>query len=184
MRMTIQIQNDTHWATRDLRRFVTRLSNEILDDNYRVTHPVIRVRFGHHTPKHYREGAEGYSSGHAYVHGSFAHISVPKIGVDKIDLAHTIAHEFGHLRGMRHRDMTGGALWYRIGNWREIYAWADALPLGKKTVRAKATADERRKAKFLSMEARLRIWESKERRAKNAIKKLRRKLAQTKRAMA
>lgn len=70
----------------------------------------------------------------------------PPGSVDKIDLAHVIAHELAHTRGMKdERAMRGCALYGRKGNWRDLYAWAEQLPLEKAppTKKPRPSVDER-----------------------------------------
>jgi hypothetical protein len=170
-RFRMRVENRTHWQTRDLRRFVTRIAQEVLTEVYRGEHRGIDVRFAHYS------GRGTACSGHAYLGGSFAHIGVPKDAVDRVDLAHTLAHEFGHLSGLTHRDMAGGAMWQRVGDWRERYAWANALPLRRKPARRRLGTRERREIQHSRLVARLARWERRAKRAATAIRKLRRQIA-------
>lgn len=173
--MKIVIKNETHWRTRDLRRFVARCAKEVLHEEYRKRTPDIRIRFKHSRS---RRGENGSCGGHAYLGGSFASIRVPKPFVDRVDLAFVLAHEMGHLLGMEHRDMAGGALWDRTGRWRELYAWAETLPLERKGIRAptppRAPAPPRniKAENYAKLLARLKRWTTKYRRAQTAISKL------------
>lgn len=124
MRRTFKIRNRTHWNTQDLRRFLVRVANESFDDGEKL---VI------HVEATYNRGGIRHSScsGWATLGGQWVKIMLPSGSVDRIDLAHTIAHEFAHLRGLNHAAMRGAALWGRVGNYREIYAWAGSCSCGR-----------------------------------------------------
>jgi hypothetical protein len=169
--MKIILENKTHWSTRDLRRFVTRVASDILHSDYRAAHSHLRVRFAHYS------GRGETCSGHAVLGGSFAHIGVPKEHVHRADLALTVAHEFGHLLGLQHGDMSGGALWMPVGDWRERYAWAETFPLNRQPIRVRPSREQRREEKRVRLAARLLRWERRARRAAKAIRTLRRQLA-------
>jgi hypothetical protein len=92
-------------------------------------------------------------------------IRLPKdpVLVDKVDFAHVIAHELAHTRGLDHRRMNTCATYGRVGRWREIYAWADSLPLEvkPKVVKAKPQPD----AKLAHSERMLKAAMTREKRA-------------------
>jgi len=74
--------------------------------------------------------------------------------VDPVKLAHTIAHEFAHNKGIRHHDMTKTQRWGYVEGWRELYAWAAEYPIAAKPpVQAPtpAAATERKLAHAESM---------------------------------
>lgn len=48
---------------------------------------------------------------------------------DPVVLAHTIAHELAHCRGLEHEDMEGRPEYAYCADWRSHYAWAALLPL-------------------------------------------------------
>jgi hypothetical protein len=57
---------------------------------------------------------------------------------DKVELAYVIGHELAHTRGMRHDAMRNHPCYRRTsGRYREIYAWAEQLPLEVKPPKAK-----------------------------------------------
>jgi hypothetical protein len=93
----------------------------------------------HHGRGKWRNAIHGL----AYIGGTTADIYLPArccTDVDKIQLCRVMAHEFAHLRGlsnerrMRHRE--DGWIGHDREGARRIYAWAEALPLERKTIRA------------------------------------------------
>lgn len=167
MRRKIEIQNRTHWRTRDLRRFAVRAAHEAEAPEF------IRLTVS------YNRQVTGSCSGRAVVRGHNARLMVPSQSVDRIDLVGTLVHEFGHLRGLEHAQMRGNPRWQRTGDHhRALYAWAESLPLElvkpKPAVRATGMAlvEQRRAA----TERRLRAWLTRQKRAATAVRKLRARL--------
>lgn len=53
--------------------------------------------------------------------------------VDKVELAHTIAHECAHIRDLDHDAMEGDPRYDdEADGWREVYSWAADLPLERR----------------------------------------------------
>ena len=48
---------------------------------------------------------------------------------DPVLLAHTIAHELAHCRGLEHADMAGRPEYAHLPGWRDVYRWAALYPL-------------------------------------------------------
>ena len=48
---------------------------------------------------------------------------------DPAVLAHTVAHELAHCRGLDHADMEGRPEYAYCDGWRDVYAWAATYPL-------------------------------------------------------
>lgn len=70
---------------------------------------------------------------------------VPSGSVDRIDLAMVCFHEAAHTAGKTHAEMRGEPIYHRVGNWRELFAWAEMLPLEKeerKKSERKSTGDQ------------------------------------------
>jgi hypothetical protein len=119
-RRSIILHNKTHWRDDHLRAFILRGARLIFAPS---DHAVIECRVVYTRQHHWCTGV-------ATIGGRCMTIRVPKLQVDKTDLAHVVVHELGHNRGLRHNEMRcGGAKWYRVGNWRERYAWGEELPL-------------------------------------------------------
>ncbi len=137
----MKITNKTHWQTAHLRAFLSRIAAEELSASQRA-----RLRF---TFQYTRKTGSRYSSGYA-CGGRIAQVNLSKHTPCKLDLARVIAHELAHVRGMSHRTMKGDPRYDRDAQGklqpgeimcpraREIYAWAEALPLEVKPPKASA----------------------------------------------
>lgn len=163
----MKIINNTHWRSEHLRAFITRIAQDEIEPSARKALVV--------TVKYNRAKDKGWCSGRAKLGRPVMTIMVPSQVVDKIDLAHVIAHELAHTRGMDHNQMRGSARYRRVGNWREIYGWAEAMPLEKEAPKKKPRADVQlqRYARALAAEQR---WATKLKRAQTALRNLRPKL--------
>ena len=121
----MKIINKTHWQTKHIRKFLAkaaRLEDRTRQDLKRLTVTVVHTRE--------RFTGDNCSSGWASYDGRIMRIRIAKINPDKIDLAHVCVHEFAHSRGLRHRQMNN-AHYRRIGNYKEIHAWGEGLPLDR-----------------------------------------------------
>jgi hypothetical protein len=166
----MKIINKTHWRTDHLRAFIARLAKDELEPAARKALVV--------TIKYNRQKDKGWCSGRARVGSArmgkaIMTIMLPSQAVDKIDLAHVIRHELAHTRGMEHRQMTKNSLYSRVGNWREIHAWAEEMPLERQAKKPKDDVQLQRYQRALAAEKR---WTTKLKRAQTALKNLRPKL--------
>jgi hypothetical protein len=135
--MKIQIRNRTHWRTDHIRAFIKRGIRQERADLCKKNAFLLRVSIVYN-----RGGIRHQScSGRAVIGGLWMKIMLPSGGVDRVDMAHTIAHELGHTAGLNHRHMEGCATYSRVGNWRELYAWAETLPLEKEARQTKTRPD-------------------------------------------
>lgn len=179
MRRRISIQNQTGWRTDHLRAFVVRAARQAFDDDQQ---PLLVVDFRRvKSTANRRHG--GWASGYATIGGVRCTIKICEAKVDKIDLAAVLHHEFGHLRGLRHDKMRGSALYNRLGNWRQIFAWGEELPLDKKRAACKAlrpTIAQR----IEHEQQRLARWQTKRKRAETAIRSISRKIKELQRRQA
>ena len=163
----MKIVNKTHWRTSHLRDFIRRVAlSEIEAPARKALHVV--VKYNH-------QKGQGSCSGRASLARPVITIMVPSQVVDRVDLAHTIAHELAHTRGMQHRQMNRNPQYCRIGDWRQRYAWAEMMPLERSMPKAKPKADAQmqRYQRALASEKR---WLTKLKRAQTALAKLRSKL--------
>lgn len=94
--------------------------------------------------------------------------------LDKIDLAHTITHELGHLKGLDHQDMKGDSKYNRTGRWRDRHRWAADMPVRLKAEmvkpKKKPSTEEKRQKALAHAEAMVTKWEKKEKLAKTKQK--------------
>ncbi len=172
MRRRYVITNRTHWRTADLRAFVVRAGRMTFRPDEK---PVVQIEFVYNRQARYWRLDGVCSTGRAVIDGSRCKMRIPSRGpVDQVDLAGVLAHEFGHLRGLRHKDMKGPR-WQRTGPaHREMYAWGAALPLRTKEapVKKRASPDERVEHTVMLLQR----WRAKKKRAETAIKKYETKL--------
>jgi len=157
----MKIENKTKWRTDQLRAIIQRLAVEELDVEKRKK---LKVEIVYLRPN-------ARTCGLATVDGHWMRLYLPREGeVDKIELAHTIAHEMGHLRGMQHHQMRLSPVYSRVGEWRELFAWAEAMPVERQAPKPKPDQQLIRFARVLAAEKR---WLTKQKRAATALKKLR-----------
>lgn len=158
---TIRITNETHWSTRDLRRFIARCAKQegIAVADVRIV---------------YNRQVRGVCTGHAWYNSTHSVIKVPSQEIDPIDLAMVIAHEFAHNKNVRHRQMTGDPYYRRTPRTTEVYAWANDLPLTK--VEPKKRQRPAASDKLAHAQEMLSTWQSKLKRTTTMYKKWRRKV--------
>ena len=162
----MKIKNETHWRTKDLRAFATRVARLELKPDHAKRYTV-----------HVNYGGRGEScSGHAYCNSNACYVHVSSVSIDRIDFAYVLAHEMAHSRGLRHKDINGLSRYDRVGKYRERYAWADNLPLEKKIAKPKKTTAEKADLKIVNCFEKINTWGTKAKRANNAIRKWKRKL--------
>jgi len=124
--MRIELTNKTHWRDDHIRAFLAKGMKDERPDLCKHRAPPMRVTVTYTRPRH--ELHHG-SSGYAYYRSRTMTVRLPKENPDKVDFAHVIAHELAHTRGLTHDRMNSCATYGRVGRWRELYAWAEALPL-------------------------------------------------------
>lgn len=158
----MRITNKTHWRTDQLKAIIQRVADAELDTNDRKRLRVEAV----YKKSNWRRCGLGA------INGLWIRLYLNRDSVDRIQLAHTIAHEFAHNRGWRHRQMAGTLRYSYAEGWREYYAWAESLPLEEKEVKAKAKPDIQLVRYQRVLDAKKR-WLTKAKRAATALKKLR-----------
>lgn len=170
----MRVDNGTHWRSDHLLRFARRAALDELDPEKRKRY-VVRFRYGRSGPG---------TSGHAPYNGFWCQVNLASTGVDRVDLAHTLAHEMAHSRGMRHPQMRGSSRYRRIGNWSDVYAWAETLPLETKPAPRIPTVDERRAKRLAHAEAMLTAWEQRLKTAASRVRRWRGRVRDTRRYIA
>lgn len=164
----MKVRNRTHWRTDHIRAFLLRIAKDELEGHWAgakgIHVDVVYTRPG--------RNRAGYSSGCATIGGVCMMIRIAKETPDLIDFAHVIAHEMAHLRGVRHNAMRDYSRYMRVGNWRELYAWAKEMPLERKRIKPKLNkADSRQKR----AEDLLATWERKLKLARTKVRLYQRK---------
>jgi len=169
----VALENHTKWPTRMLLPFVRRIAKEEFPGtrptNYR-TKVTVRVIYN-------RAGKDlNYCTGYAHLNSSRCTVRVPFPHPGKvfpvIDFCHVVGHEFGHCRGLEHKDMG----WQHGGSCRrgtysgDHYAWAKALPVPVVTKPPKPTTAEKRLAKLKAAETAVLVWTRKHKLATTKLK--------------
>ncbi len=174
MKATIKIENRTRYRSDHLRAFVVRARDQVFGDDRKPLRVVFRP-------------ARCRVHGRASLGGSWSTIWVPQHrllrsgwGDLRLELAQILIHELAHNAG------ANGELWMRRSTrfgwgqgWQDNVRWAETLPLelAQEPVKEKASSPAVLEAKRARVEARIQKWQSKEKRAKTALRKLRRSLS-------
>jgi len=164
----LKIKNNTNWRTDHLRAIITRVIREEFLPAKRK-HVFIKIEYGKGGRYANRDGMCG---GYAWYNSTNMVIKVAQDQIDAVDFAHTVAHESAHCRGLKHRDMKGKPDYMRCGNWRERYAWAAEILIEVKAIKSQ-TKPNAQLLRFQQTVAGIERWETKLKRATNALKKLR-----------
>lgn len=164
----MKIVNDTHWQTKHLRAFASRVAKEELE-------PAKRKRL----VVHFVHSRWRQPSGWAYIKGNTCRIRVPRDGVDKCGLAMILAHEFAHCRGFgsgRSNELAlrSSARYGYRGDYASFYSWAVGMPLERKAVKRKPKPTPDIKADRIR--ELIVQWDRKKRRAETALRKYRKRL--------
>lgn len=182
------IKNETKWSTKMIRPFVTRIAREEFPGTKPSnTRSAVTVRIIYN-----RSGKDGgsYCTGSAPLNSSRCKIRVPYPHPGKrfpvLDFCHVLGHEFGHCKGLQHRDMGlhyGGSC--RRGTYTNPHygPWACALPEPVVPVRRKPTTDEKRAAKLDAAHAAVVRWTRKRKLADTKLKAWTRKVRRLERTL-
>jgi len=163
----MKVVNRTRWNTKHLRDILSRVAMVELN-------PVQRKRLIVTVTYNRQANKSTWCSGWCAYGMMRPKVMVPSGAVDRADLAHVMAHELCHAKGWKHKDFSGVARWNRVGNWREIYAWAEAMPLEPQPIKRKPrpTAE----AKIDHCRSMIARWTSKQKRATTGVKAWTRRL--------
>lgn len=157
MSLKVVIVNKTKWQTKLLRPFVVRIAREEFSGTKPSnTRRKVTIEIGYNRGK-----GQGYCSGWARYHSSYAAVNVPNPAHGKpfpvLDFCHVVGHEFGHCKGIKHADMGlhYGNSCARGGYSGPHYDWAKALPVPVPVApkRAPSTDEKRTKALAAALEA-------------------------------
>ena len=132
--MKLILGNQTHWNTSHLRRFILRALRSERPELFTKERSDYHLRCD---IEYHDDPEDSSSSGQTHIETGSMWLSLPRENVDKVDFAILCFHEAAHGQGLDHDAMNGNPRYERIENWREIYAWANQLPLEKKARQAK-----------------------------------------------
>lgn len=157
----MKISNSTHWRTDQIKALIYRVAQDELDGGQSKG---LYVEVVYRKPNWNRCGL-------GTIRALWMRLYLDRDNLDPVQLAHTIAHEFAHNRGMHHKDMKGSLRYDYVDGWREYYGWAAAMPVEKKALKVKAKPDVQLTRYQRVIEAEKR-WAAKLKRAQTALKKL------------
>lgn len=172
----MRIENRTRYETAPLRELVRRVARNELDPEKRRR---VTVYF-----KETRGVSHDGALGRCGLGGNRVTIFLPKNSrrLRPNVVAHVLAHEFGHARGMTHSEMRGNPRY----SWRVplgLTTWDQAIEnleyLKGLTFTVRAPQSKQRPtddAKLQNAAAHLKAWESRRRRAETGMKKWRQKV--------
>lgn len=161
--------NRTHYRTDHLKAIAHRVAERELDPEKRkrVVVEVVYSRTRH-------------VSGKAWIGGRNMVIRIPRSGASRPEVAFVFAHEYAHLRGMRHRAMGPS---YKWSTGMSLFAWADAMPLEVKPERGAPTLDEKRERRIEHARDMVARWEQNVKRGETHLRKWTRRLRAAERRM-
>ena len=165
----MRIANHTDWNTRDIARLIRRCAE--LED--------VSLKYARITVKNRRNG--GWKLGHC-TYGTMLNprvrmlLLIPKgPAVDSVQLAHVIAHELGHAKGLRHSDMKTIRYGW-VDGWREYYGWAAEYTIAAKPEPVQPTVEDRRALRLEHAKQMLRRAATRSRRAATIEKRWKRRV--------
>lgn len=124
----MRIDNKTQWRTDQLKAILQQVSLTALD-GFQKRKDRLKVTIVY--------SSNGSHRGHATLGGTRMTLTIPRDNVNKHRFAWVADHEFGHIRGQDHKQMTIAELAY---DWNEKawainqpkFAWAEHFPLEKR----------------------------------------------------
>ncbi len=161
----MRITNHTHYSTRDLRAYITRVCEDEGLGAERRRFLNVTIQYGRH-----------HVGGYASIGGSRMTLRLPKTVEKRAEFAHIIRHEVGHLLGLRHRSMRGARYGWREG-WRAFEGWTETQPLTVKTpvVKPRLVGADADAVKLDAARAKVAAWNRAVKRAQTFARKWTRK---------
>lgn len=166
MRRVIKIENKTDYQTRHVRAFVVRVANAVLNDK-RKLHVVV-----------YHKKGDQRTYGSAYANSGRLNLALPRDSgeVDKVQVCTTLAWLLGVCRGLKAADMNGAATYTLQPKSRELYAWAESLPLEKKPAPGKPNSVVLALQRAEHAQEKVHEWEIRVKHAETMLRKWRKRL--------
>jgi hypothetical protein len=128
----MHVRNKTNYLTRDLAAIIRRVAQDEFDAAH-IRWIVVDVRY--RRANSHTNGYAIYGTGEAPAGWVELRLEREPASIDKIKLAHTVAHEFAHNKGLRHHEMISPRYGF-VDGWRDLYAWAAEMPLRLKPEKA------------------------------------------------
>lgn|SRR5208337_3235730 len=162
----MKIKNETHWRTNQIAALIRRVAQDELDPGQSKSVRVyVDYRRSNGCAGHGRYGQSGLQPRLVM----WLHLWKDK--VDAVELAHTIAHEFAHNKGLRHREMMKGNRYGFTEGWRERYAYAKDFPISAQAEKPKPTLDDKRRKALAKAQSMVKKWERKLKLATTSLRK-------------
>lgn len=176
----MKLVNETRYPTREIRKIITAVHAEEAKIRGKLrTWDSLRVTVKYSRRRRYW-GCASYS-------GYTMMLTLPGGGARVDELVALVQHELWHNYGIRHGDYPSTV---RSCDTRTPFVQRCLARLGFERIEEKPvggprlTTDERRAAKLASIEDRIKRWESKRKRAENALRKLRKQRTYYEKALA
>ena len=169
----MRIINKTNWRTDQLKALVRKVAEQEVDKDKRKQ---IRVHVEYRKTVRSPRGR-----GLCGLSGQKPHLVMwlyldRREPADPVVLAHTLAHEFAHNHGLRHREMMQTKRYGYAEGWSEHYAWAKDFPIEAEPEKSKPSAQDQIKQKLLSAQQTFKLWERKRKLAETKLKIWKRKV--------
>lgn len=168
----MRIINKTHWQSHPIKKIAYAVAKSELDPVKRKGY-VITIRYGR---------SRNFIGGRAAYHGKAMTVFLNRYqSPDPVELAHTIAHEFAHSRGMRHRQMRTPR-YSLIQGWRDVYDWAKQFPVEASIPKPKTETVTEKKLHHAT--ATLLKWLKKQKLANTKVQRWKKKIVRIEKALA
>jgi len=160
----MQITNNTHWCTRNIKTFIVRVAEKELLDAAWTEMLQVTVRYSRNVGV---SGEAGYRS-------RYMILRLPHHCPDKVAFAKLIAHELAHCQGAHHRAMHNSLYDFSHPEWRKEWEWAEALELRRKpSPPTPPTGTDKDRVELAGSQALLKQWLTKLKMARNKAVKYR-----------
>lgn len=175
----MRIVNKTHWRTDQITKLVYRVAQDELDPGQLKR---ARIQIKYRRQEKYISGWCTYGTGRNP--RVYMALFLPRKGaIDLPGLAHTIAHELAHSKGLKHRDMQNTRYGW-IEGWRERYAYANNFPVEARPEKPAPTLDDKRQKKLAAAQKKVAEWTRKQKLATTTLKKWEKKVKRLARTIA
>lgn len=167
----MKIKNETVYRTDQLRQLIRRVGQDEFE-THQMKRLLVTVKY-----RRANSGVRGracYGTPFHQVLRIWLFLPRPPLPIETDSLALTIAHEMGHCRGMRHRDMNTARYSRLCTGWQDRYAYALDFKLEVQPQKPKLIKTDADKVERLLTQ--LKRWATKRKRAETAIAKLKRRL--------